>query len=72
MLRVAETVAGRGDGVQFETIDTSLPETLAEWGIGNAVFVNARQITRGIEELGAVLDQELQVPSTEMHADGRG
>ena len=38
--RVAEAVAERGGDVRVETIDTSLPEALAEWGICNGVFVD--------------------------------
>ena len=55
--RVTEVVAEIGGDVRFETIDTSLPEALAEWGVSNGLFVNGRQITGGIEELVQVIDQ---------------
>jgi len=35
------------------------PEALAEWGISNAVFVNDRQITGGVDELRQALREEL-------------
>lgn len=60
--RVVEAVAERGERTRFECIDTSLPEVLDEWGIANALFVNGRQITRGIEELQEVIDEELREP----------
>lgn len=57
--RVAEVVPEVGDDVRFERVDTSSPEVLNEWGIENAVFVNDRQITRGVEELREVIQEEL-------------
>lgn len=57
VVEVAENMKGK---VDFERIDTSMPEALDEWGIGNAVFVNDRQITHGIDELKEVIDKELR------------
>lgn len=49
--QVEEFTRTLGDQVQFVRIDTSTPKALDEWGINNAVFVNERQITHGMDEL---------------------
>lgn len=56
---VLATVAEMAGKVRLKLIDTSRPETLDEWGISNAVFVNDREITGGIEELRKVIAEEL-------------
>ena len=58
--QATEFVAGMGDRLHFECIDTSEPDALDEWGINNAVFVNDRQITHGIDELREVVEEELK------------
>jgi hypothetical protein len=36
-----------GDSVTFESIDTSVPETFAEWGISDGIFIDGKKMGFG-------------------------
>jgi hypothetical protein len=61
--RVKKAIAGFDSNVTLNIIDTSEPNTIKEWGITDAVYINNKEITAGppltIEKIQKLVKKEL-------------